>query len=97
MENLQILSDREVLTRTLQEVARLLQQSSPMTYKLSSYRALGRVLFLLRHLCRDHLSPQEYSQILDVSRELSRLLSEAQRGGLLQPLDYAQLPRLFLE
>jgi len=94
MESLVIKSDREVLTRTLAEIAQLLQRQTPMTYQLSSCRALGRVLFLLRHLCRDHLSAQELDRISVVSRELSLLL---QHHGPVPPLDYAQLPRLFQE
>jgi hypothetical protein len=92
-KELTIHTDREMLTQTLLETARILQSSGPMTYKRSSYRALGRVLFLLRHLCRDHLSTSQLSQISEVSRELGLLL-RGQDDNQLRPLDYAQLPRL---
>lgn len=89
MDELTIRSDRETLTVTLLETAYLLQQSNPMTYKLSSYRALGRVLFLLQHLCRSHLSPSELATIRSVSRELSLFLVHDR--DRLPDLDYSPL------
>jgi len=101
MESLEIRSDRHVLTQTLKEVAHLLQTSSTMTWKLSSYRALGRVLFLLRHLCRDHLSARDLESIRVTSRELAQLLVQVKdRAHSLNPEQdrlFDQLPNLDLE
>lgn len=91
-EGLTLIHDREVLTRTLLEVAKILQTSSPMTYQLSSYRALGRVLFLLQTLCATHLSTSELGAIRTCSRELSLMLLHDRGRG--PHLDYSRLPRL---
>lgn len=88
MELMTIRSDRQVLTQTLLEVEALLQQPTSMTFLLSSFRARVRVLFLLQHLCRDHLSRQQQCQISESSRFLSEILRE--HPDHLQALDQEQ-------
>lgn len=75
LEILQILSDREVLTRTLLEVETLLEHPRPETYLLSSFRARARLLWLLRCLCHEYLTSQQLASIDNRSRTLREILS----------------------
>lgn len=74
-ENLVLLSDREVLTRTLLEIERLLERPATANFKLSSFRARSRVLWLLRTLCTAYLTSLQVSQIEDRSSSLRAILS----------------------
>lgn len=76
-EELVLLSDREVLTRTLLETSDLLHQAhcSPMSTSLPLYwKAHVRVLWLLSTLCRSHLSGAQATSILQRSQDFARLL-----------------------
>lgn len=74
-ESLMILSDRDVLTRTLLEINLLLREQQGMTFQLLSYRARVRVHFLLLHLCQSCLSANQVTSIRQVSRTLEAALN----------------------
>lgn len=81
VDTLVILSDREVLTRTLLEVETLLESPRSTTYLRLSFQARARVLWLLRCLCSDHLTPHQLSSIQDRSTCLQACLKLDQSPG----------------
>lgn len=74
-ERMTIVSDREVLTRTLLEILSLMEEINQVTWLRSSWRVRVRAQFLLLHLCTSHLSASQVTSIRQMSRVLADLLA----------------------